>query len=62
MDNRYSGSDPKSPKKLDKRQETDLARLKSLLAEYASEEEQRQKDRDSGVSWTTDLILFLLVN
>ncbi|XP_076667580.1 uncharacterized protein LOC143368588 isoform X2 [Andrena cerasifolii] len=48
VDNRYSGSDPKSPKKLDKRQETDLARLKSLLAEYASEEEQRQKVRDSG--------------
>lgn len=47
--NRYSESE--FPKKLDKRQETVLRDLKSyLLTEYATEEEQRQKLRELGVS------------
>lgn len=57
--NRYSESEANGPKKLDKRQETVLQDLKSyLLTEYATEEEQRQKLRELGVSLSPKLSPF----
>lgn len=63
MDNRYSESESESPKKLDKRQETVLKDLKSyLLTEYATEQEQREKLRQLGVSFVAlKLLPFFLI-